>query len=88
MGDIGEYLRAYRAFVSANLGWRKALRFVLLWLAGMFVPLIVRACRFRNGSQSHWMIIWASLGYVFAPYGLWKHQRQQANVSRTENSRR
>jgi hypothetical protein len=39
MRDLGEYLRAYVAYVSANLGWGKALRFVLAWLAGMFVPL-------------------------------------------------
>src|SRR5262249_18259450 len=39
MRDFVEYLRAYRAYVSANLGWGKALRFVLVWLAGMFAPL-------------------------------------------------
>src|SRR4029450_4160393 len=33
MRDLGEYLRAYVAYVSANLGWGKALRFVLVWLA-------------------------------------------------------
>jgi hypothetical protein len=27
MRDLGEYLRAYSAYVSANLGWGKALRF-------------------------------------------------------------
>ena len=39
MRDFVEYLRAYRAYVSANLGWGKALRFALVWLAGMFAPL-------------------------------------------------
>ncbi len=39
MRDFGEYLRAYRAYVSANLGWRKALMAGLAWLAGMFAPL-------------------------------------------------
>jgi hypothetical protein len=24
-----------------------------------------------------WMIGWAFLGYIFAPYGMWKHQRTQ-----------
>jgi hypothetical protein len=39
MRDFGEYLRAYRAYVSTNLGWRKALMIALVWLAGMFAPL-------------------------------------------------
>ena len=39
MRDFGEYLRAYRAYVSANLGWGKALMGALTWLAGMFAPL-------------------------------------------------
>jgi hypothetical protein len=33
MRDFGEYLRAYRAYVSANLGWRKALMGAFAWLA-------------------------------------------------------
>src|SRR4029077_4583037 len=36
MRDFVEYLQAYRAYVSANLGWGKVLRFALVWLAGMF----------------------------------------------------
>jgi len=24
-----------------------------------------------------WMIVWAVLGYIFAPYGMWKHHRAQ-----------
>jgi hypothetical protein len=29
-----------------------------------------------------WMIVWAFLGYIFAPYGMWKHHRNQiANSS-------
>jgi CHASE2 domain-containing sensor protein len=24
-----------------------------------------------------WMIVWAFLGYIFAPYGMWKHHRTQ-----------
>ena len=35
MRDLGEYLRAYVAYVSANLGWGKALRFVLVWLGNV-----------------------------------------------------
>jgi hypothetical protein len=39
MRDFGEYLRAYWAYVSSNLGWGKALMIALVWLAGMFAPL-------------------------------------------------
>jgi hypothetical protein len=28
-----------------------------------------------------WMISWASLGYIFAPYGMWKHHRAQTASS-------
>ena len=42
MRDFGEYLRAYRAYVSANLGWGKALTVALVWLAGMFAPLAAK----------------------------------------------
>jgi hypothetical protein len=32
-----------------------------------------------------WMIVWAVLGYIFAPYGMWKHHRAQtANVSQPD----
>ena len=39
---FGEY-SSYRAYVSANLGWRKALLGALVWLAGMFAPLGAKA---------------------------------------------
>ena len=42
MRDFVEYLQAYRAYISANLGWGKMLRFALVWLAGMFVPLAAK----------------------------------------------
>jgi hypothetical protein len=42
MQDFGEYLRAYRHYVSTNLGWGKALKFALVWLAGMFAPLVTK----------------------------------------------
>lgn len=78
MRDIPEYLRAYRAYVAASLGWRKALWFALLWLAIMFVPLGIRALvQFPTWVAVTWMLIWASLGYVFAPYGMWRHHRSQ-----------
>jgi hypothetical protein len=32
-----------------------------------------------------WMIVWAVLGYIFAPYGMWKHHRAQiANASQPD----
>ena len=78
MRDLGEYLRAYVAYVSANLGWGKALRFVLVWLAGMFLPLGARTLvQLPEWVPMTWMIGWALLGYIFAPYGMWKHHRAQ-----------
>jgi len=43
MRDFGEYLRDYRAYVSANLVWRKALMGALVWLAGMVAPFGAKA---------------------------------------------
>ena len=78
MRDFGEYLRAYRAYVAANLGWRKAVAGALVWLAGMFVPLWTKALvQLPNWMAITWMIGWAILGYIIAPYGMWKHQRTQ-----------
>jgi hypothetical protein len=82
MRDLAEYLRAYRAYVATNLGWGKALRFALVWLAGMFVPVGARAImQFPDWMSMTWMVGWASLGYVFAPYGMWKHHRAQTTSS-------
>ena len=82
MRDFGEYLRAYWAYVLANLGWGKALSVALVWLAGMFAPLGARMLfELPNWAAMTWMIGWAVLGYIFAPYGMWKHHRAQtANV--------
>jgi hypothetical protein len=84
MRDFGEYLRAYRAYVLANLGWGKALSVALVWLAGMFAPLGARMLfELPNWAAMTWMIVWAVLGYIFAPYGMWKHHRA-ANVSQPD----
>jgi hypothetical protein len=78
MRDFGEYLRAYRAYVLANLGWSKALSIALVWLAGMFAPLVAKTLlELPNWVAMTWMIVWAVLGYIFAPYGMWKHHRAQ-----------
>jgi len=86
MQDCVEYLRAYRAYVSANLGWGKALSVALVWLAGMFAPLIAKMLvEFPNWLAITWMISWAFLGYIFAPYGMWKHHRNQiASLSQSD----
>jgi hypothetical protein len=78
MRDFGEYLRAYWTYVSTNLGWGKALRLGLVWLAGMFAPLGASTIvQFPYWVAVAWMIGWALLSYVFAPYGMWKHHRAQ-----------
>ena len=92
MRDFSEYLRAYRAYVSANLSWGKALLGAIVWLAGMFAPLAAKAIalvQLPSWLMIAWMLGWAILTYVFAPYGMWKHNRaQSAGVSlpeRTDN---
>ena len=78
MRDLREYLRAYRAYVAGNLGWGKALTVALVWLAGMFAPLGAKMfVPLPNWAAVTWMIGWALLGYIFAPYGMWKHHRAQ-----------
>ena len=78
MQKLGEYLRAYWTYVSTNVGWGKALGLALLWLAGMFVPLGARTLvQLPDWLAITWMVGWALLGYVFAPYGMWKHHRAQ-----------
>ena len=86
MQDIGEYLRAYRAYVSASHGWAKAVMLALVWIAGMFVPLAARTfVQLPTWLAITWMVGWALLGYVFAPYGMWKHHRAQiANSSQLD----
>jgi hypothetical protein len=86
MEDFGEYLRAYRDYVSTNLGWGKALRFAVVWLAGMFAPLAAKTLvEFPLWAAITWMIVWALLGYIFAPYGMWKHHRTRiASLNRSD----
>jgi hypothetical protein len=78
MRDVGEYLQAYRTYVFANLGWRKALMSAVLWLAGMFAPIWAKPfVQLPTWAMIVWMVAWALLSYVFAPYGMWKHHRAQ-----------
>ena len=81
-------MRAYRAYVSANRGWRKALMGALVWLAGMFAPLWAKAfVQLPTWVAITWMICWALLGYIFAPYGMWKHHRTQIPSSRQQDGK-
>ena len=87
MRDLSEYLRAYRAYVSANLGWGKAALVMFIWLAGIFAPLGIRTfvLDLPNWLAIGWMAGWSALGYVFAPYGMWKYHRAQvADVKQSE----
>jgi hypothetical protein len=86
MRDLGEYLRAYLAYVSANLGWGKALGFALVWLTGMFAPVAAKALVELPGwLVITWMTVWALLGYIFTPYGMWRHHRAEiANLSQPD----
>ena len=86
MRDLGHYLRDYRAYVSTRLGWGRAFVIALIWLAGMFAPLAVRTLvELPTWLAIAWMLGWAVLGYVFAPYGMWKHHRAQvASLSRPD----
>jgi hypothetical protein len=55
----------------------------LLWLAGLLIPFIAKTLELvtlPTWVAIAWMAAWALLGYVIAPYGMWKHQRAQ-NVS-------
>ena len=50
----------------------------IVWLAGMFGPLAAKAfVELPNWVAITWMIGWALLGYIFAPYGMWKAQRKK-----------
>jgi len=44
----------------------------------MFAPLGAKAfAEFPIWMAITWMVAWSLLGYVFAPYGMWKHHRDQ-----------
>lgn len=80
MRDLREYLRAYRAYVSASTGWGKALVVALMWLSAIFAPIGVRTfiSELPNWLAIAWMVGWSLLSYIFAPYGMWRYQRTQA----------
>ena len=50
MQDVREYLRAYWAYVSTSLGWKKSLTVALVWVVGMFAPLGIKTFVDRIGS--------------------------------------
>ena len=50
----------------------------LVWLAVMFAPLTAKMfVELPNAVAIPWMIGWAFLSYIFAPYGMWKAQRKK-----------
>jgi len=60
MRDFGEYLRAYRTYVTANLGWRKAATGAFVWLIGISIPLWAKAfVQLPDWIPITWMIGWA-----------------------------
>src|SRR5215831_17861300 len=66
-------IRRYLGYIFSSL-----LSVALVWLAGMFAPLVAKTLfELPNWVAMTWMIIWALLGYIFAPYGMWKHHRAQ-----------
>jgi hypothetical protein len=89
MRDLGEYLRAYRDYVSAGTGWVKALIVGFMWLAGVFAPFGIKTLIFDlpNWLALTWMATWSLLGYVFAPYGMWRYHRAQTAGARLSRQR-
>jgi hypothetical protein len=90
MRDLGEYLRAYVAYVSANLGWGKALKFVLVWLAGMFLPLAARALvQLPEWMGMTWMMVrrFLAISSHLTECGNTTVRRLRAQFSQTKNSR-
>jgi hypothetical protein len=81
MHNLKDYLRAYWDYVSTSLGWGRAFLGAVVWLAGMFAPLAAKGIAFvslPSWVMIAWMLVWALLSYVFAPYGMWKHYRTQS----------
>ena len=77
--EFHEYLRAPRAYVSASLGWGRAVMAAFLWLAA---ALVLRAIvELPTWIAIAWMVGCALLSYVVAPFGMWRHQRAQIESS-------
>ena len=74
--DLRDYLREYWGHASQSFG-RKVLM-ACLWFAGMFIPLGLKTIvELPQRAAVTWMIGWAAVGYLFAPFGLWKTQRKK-----------
>lgn len=88
LSDLRNYLREYWRHASQSFG-RKALM-ASLWIVGMFLPLGLKTIvSFPQWAAVTWMISWAALGYLFAPYGLWKTQQKKIEElqNRSQDSR-
>ena len=78
MCELRAKRRAYRAYGSTPRRWSTALLLALVWLAVMFAPLTAKMfVELPNAVAIPWMIGWAFLSYIFAPYGMWKGQRKK-----------
>jgi hypothetical protein len=78
LSDLRDYLREYRRHVSQSFGWAKALMASAIWLVGMFAPLGIKTIMaLPEWAAVAWMMSWAALGYLFAPYSMWKAQRRK-----------
>jgi hypothetical protein len=78
LSDLQNYLQEYWKHVSQSFGWGKALVTSVLWFVGMFAPLSMRTIvTVPEWAAVAWMASWAALGYLFAPYSMWKAQRRK-----------
>jgi uncharacterized BrkB/YihY/UPF0761 family membrane protein len=76
LSDLRDYLREYWRHASRSFG-RKALM-ASIWFVGMFAPLGLKTIiSLPQWAAVTWMIGWAGLGYLFAPFGMWKAQRKK-----------
>ena len=76
LSDLRDYLREYWRHASQSFG-RKAF-IACLWFAGMFIPVGLKTVvDLPQWAAVTWMISWAGVGYLFAPFGMWKTQRKK-----------
>ena len=76
LSDLRDYLREYWGHASQSFG-RKAFM-ACLWFARDVCPLGLKTIvDVPQWAAVTWMISWAAVGYLFAPFGLWKTQRKK-----------
>jgi hypothetical protein len=78
MQDFCEYLRAYWAYLSTNIGWGNALP---TWNGprwNVVPPGAKTLVRFPDWLAIMWMAGWAMISCVLTPFGMWKHYWEQS----------